>query len=336
MPPKTKIKPKKYAPVLQLPPLSTEESDGLKASIAVHGVIVPILLTEDGRIIDGDNRKRIADELGYDCPEIVQKGLAEDEIRALARSLNLARRQLNRVQRRQLVADQLRETSSWSNRRVAKLLGVDHQTIGASGLSTALGISRNTASKLTKELSGMGLISETKIIDTPPMDWFRPRVKSRKWSELDAKTKAEKTITSLQAPEWEQWVNQQVEYAEGKTFDLRRVVVREMEGFAKAAYESGWSRLNVLDILSRTLRVNTRWMMWKPADVILDRIVVPLFNSSHAPIRDPGFGELTEAKQKFARIAAWREFSNGWNRAMNNLNKKMKDMVASGWYNWGV
>jgi len=131
MPPKTKIKQKKYAPVLELPPLSTEESDGLKASIAVHGVLVPILLTEDGRVIDGNNRKQIADDLGYECPEIVQKGLSEEEIRALARSLNLARRQLNRVQRRQLVADQLRETTAWSNRRVAKLLGVDNHTVAS-------------------------------------------------------------------------------------------------------------------------------------------------------------------------------------------------------------
>lgn len=128
---KKKIKPKPYAPVLQLPPLSPEEMDGLKASIAVHGVLIPILLTEDGRIIDGNTRKQIADDLGYDCPESVQKGLAEDEIRALARSLNLARRQLNRVQRRQLVADQLRETTAWSNRRVAKLLGVDNHTVAS-------------------------------------------------------------------------------------------------------------------------------------------------------------------------------------------------------------
>ena len=53
MPPKTKLKQKRYAPVLQLPPLSTEEFDGLRASISVHGVLVPILLTEDGRVIDG-------------------------------------------------------------------------------------------------------------------------------------------------------------------------------------------------------------------------------------------------------------------------------------------
>jgi DNA modification methylase len=121
----------KYQPVLELPPLSTEERDGLRASITLHGVLVPVMLTEDGRVIDGNNRKQIADELGIDCPEVVRSALDEEEIRALARSLNIARRQLNREQRRQLVADQLRETPGWSNRRVAKSLGVDHHTVAS-------------------------------------------------------------------------------------------------------------------------------------------------------------------------------------------------------------
>lgn len=126
---KTRTRRNSYQPVLHLPPLTSEEEAGLRASIALHGVLVPILLAEDGRIIDGNNRKRIADELGYDCPEAVHAGLAEEEIRALARSLNIARRQLDRRQRQQLVADQLRETPVWSNRRIAKALGVDHHTV---------------------------------------------------------------------------------------------------------------------------------------------------------------------------------------------------------------
>ena len=49
---KTLAKKKTYKPVLELPPLSAEEHDGLRASIALHGVLVPIMLTEDGRVID--------------------------------------------------------------------------------------------------------------------------------------------------------------------------------------------------------------------------------------------------------------------------------------------
>lgn len=54
----TRTRSRRYQPVLDLPPLSTDEEAGLRASIALHGVLVPILLTEDGRIIDGNNRKR--------------------------------------------------------------------------------------------------------------------------------------------------------------------------------------------------------------------------------------------------------------------------------------
>ena len=135
--PKTKIttpKTIKYRPVLKLPPLPPDQYEALRANIGVNGVLVPILVDSDGlhrRIIDGNYRKRIADELGYDCPEIVQAGLDEDEKRTLARALNLARRQLDRDQKRQLIADQLRETQDRTNRWIGKMLGVHHATVAS-------------------------------------------------------------------------------------------------------------------------------------------------------------------------------------------------------------
>src|SRR5262249_18260866 len=107
---------------------------GLRDSIAVNGVLVPILVDGDGtrrKIIDGNYRKAIADELGYDCPEIVQSGLTEEEKRLLARALNLARRQLSQEPKRQVIADQLRETPGRSNRWVGKRLGVHHATVAS-------------------------------------------------------------------------------------------------------------------------------------------------------------------------------------------------------------
>src|SRR5206468_2039339 len=65
----------RYEPVLELPPLPPEQFEALRDNIAIHGVLVPILVDGDGpvrRIIDGNHRKQIADELGYDCPEIVK------------------------------------------------------------------------------------------------------------------------------------------------------------------------------------------------------------------------------------------------------------------------
>jgi ParB-like chromosome segregation protein Spo0J len=87
-----------YQPVLKLPALPYEQFVALRDNIALNGVLVPIIVDSDGtrrKIIDGNYRKAIADELGYDCPEIVHPNLEYDEKRILARALNLARRQLN-------------------------------------------------------------------------------------------------------------------------------------------------------------------------------------------------------------------------------------------------
>src|SRR5262249_28369272 len=136
MPTTTKKTPPKvrYEPVLKLPPLPYDQFLALKYNIPVNGVLVPILVDSDGprrRIIDGSYRRAIADELGYDCPEIIKEGLADDEMRTMARALNLARRQLTQEQKRQLVADQLRETPDRSNRWVGKQLGVHHATVAS-------------------------------------------------------------------------------------------------------------------------------------------------------------------------------------------------------------
>lgn len=125
----------RYEPILKLPPLPYEQFVGLRDSIALNGVLQPIIVDSDGpvrKIIDGNYRKQIAAELGYDCPEIVHDGLdTDDEKRTLARALNLARRHLTQEQKRELISDQLRETPGKTNRVVAKALGVHHATVAA-------------------------------------------------------------------------------------------------------------------------------------------------------------------------------------------------------------
>jgi DNA methylase len=134
MPTKTRSKKPVYLPVLKLPALPYEQFIALRDNIAVNGVLVPILIDSDGprrEIIDGNYRKAIADELGYDCPEIVQPNLTDEEKRTMARALNLARRHLTQEQKRQLVADQLAETPDRSNRWIGKQMGVHHGTVAA-------------------------------------------------------------------------------------------------------------------------------------------------------------------------------------------------------------
>ncbi len=123
-----------YEPVLELLPLPADQYEALRSNIALNGVLVPILVDSCGptrRIIDGNHRKRIADELGYECREVVKEGRSDQEVRTLARMLNLARRQLSQKQKRQIIADQLRETPRRSNNWIGKQLGVHHSTVAA-------------------------------------------------------------------------------------------------------------------------------------------------------------------------------------------------------------
>lgn len=114
-----------------LPPLDPETYAGLKANIALNGVQVPVVKDEQGHILDGFARAKIAKELGYECPSVKVRGLSEQEKRSQVRALNLARRHLNYAARRQIIADELKENPDRSNRWIAKSLGVDDKTVAS-------------------------------------------------------------------------------------------------------------------------------------------------------------------------------------------------------------
>ena len=114
-----------------LPPLDADTYAGLRANIALNGVQIPIVLDEEGRILDGFARAQIARELAYECPSVTVKGLTEQEKRSQVRALNLSRRQLDQRAKREIVADELRENPGRSNRWIAKSLGVNHETVGS-------------------------------------------------------------------------------------------------------------------------------------------------------------------------------------------------------------
>lgn len=115
-----------------MPPLTAEEFEALKTDIAERGVLVPVEYDEDGNVLDGHHRVRACGELGIQTwPKIVRKGLTDDDKRAHARQLNIARRHLSQEQRRRIISDQLKETPELSNRQIANQLGVDHKTVGS-------------------------------------------------------------------------------------------------------------------------------------------------------------------------------------------------------------
>lgn len=112
-----------------MPPLAPDEYQELRDDIADRGVIEPIHVDEHGVVIDGHHRKRIADDLGIECPTIVHDDLDDAGKRSLAFTLNLKRRHLNREQRRALIAESLKADPGLSNREHARRTGVDKNTV---------------------------------------------------------------------------------------------------------------------------------------------------------------------------------------------------------------
>ncbi len=106
-----------------LPLLSTEEFSALEQDIEKRGVLYPVKVLPDGRIIDGHNRYQIS--RGEAPVEVVD--VDEESALELALSLNLKRRHLSQDQRNELVRELRRR--NYSQERVADLLGVSRATI---------------------------------------------------------------------------------------------------------------------------------------------------------------------------------------------------------------
>lgn len=53
-----------------LPEMSKDAYSDLRDSIQVHGIRNPIIVKQDGTVVDGHHRLRIAEELGIECPAV--------------------------------------------------------------------------------------------------------------------------------------------------------------------------------------------------------------------------------------------------------------------------
>lgn len=114
-----------------MPDLSEEEFAELKASIAEHGVMIPIELDECGNVLDGHHRLRACEELGItDYPTVVREGMTEQDKLLHAFTLNTARRHLTHEQKAAAISEIIKRDPTLSNRKIAKAVGVSHPTIG--------------------------------------------------------------------------------------------------------------------------------------------------------------------------------------------------------------
>lgn len=131
-----------------LPPLSDAEYAALREDIRAAGVRVPIDVDEDGNILDGHHRKKIADELGVECPERVVRDLPEFAKVDYALTVNLTRRHLDKEGRKALVTRSLKRDPRLSDREHARRCGVSHTYV--SGVREALEAAEQLATSASR------------------------------------------------------------------------------------------------------------------------------------------------------------------------------------------
>jgi hypothetical protein len=120
------FEPHPYA--LMLPGLTDAEYRALKADIAEHGILVPVIVDQDGRVLDGVHRVRIAAELGIDVPVSRMGHMTENRKMHLAVGLNMRRRHLDADRRRELVHKLYRERYL-TVREIASITGWSKTTV---------------------------------------------------------------------------------------------------------------------------------------------------------------------------------------------------------------
>jgi ParB-like chromosome segregation protein Spo0J len=130
-----------------LPPLTAEQFDALKADIAAHGVLVPVVLdAETGDLVDGHHRVRACKELGLPFPPAIRRSFqSRGERDEHALKLNLLRRQLGPIAWagtfEQLARLRGIQLGSGGDRRSADTMATGH----AAQLAAELGIQPRTA-----------------------------------------------------------------------------------------------------------------------------------------------------------------------------------------------
>lgn len=112
-----------------LPALLPEEYESLRASIAERGVDIPIIVDQEGNIIDGVHRQRACDELGIYCPREVRQFGSEAEKFELVLRANCRRRQLSQRQKRELITVYLCRDPQIADNTLGNLIGVSKNTV---------------------------------------------------------------------------------------------------------------------------------------------------------------------------------------------------------------
>lgn len=119
-------------PYQVMPPLAEAEYEAMKASIARgYDPARPIVVDENGTVLDGHHRKQVCAELGITPSAVTLPGLTEEQKHDYAMRANLACRHLTQLQKRELIKAELQRNPGRSDREIGRLCGADHKTVGA-------------------------------------------------------------------------------------------------------------------------------------------------------------------------------------------------------------
>jgi hypothetical protein len=114
-----------YAQVIQPMREYTEAEDAaLKESVRLFGFIGAIVRDQYGRILDGNQRSRVAHWFGKGCPYTITEVRDDAHAMEIAAALNIVRRQYTQEERER-IAPAMRE-QGFSYRKIAEGLGVSH------------------------------------------------------------------------------------------------------------------------------------------------------------------------------------------------------------------
>jgi transposase-like protein len=154
--------PNGYAKVIQPMREYTEAEDfALKKSVELYGFIGAIVRDQYGRILDGNQRARVARWFGKGCPFTTTHVRDDDHARDIARALNAVRRHYPREQRETL-ARELRD-QGFSYREIASALDVSVNTIQRD----VAGVLKSTPESEVTEPSVLSGMPEDMNTDSP-------------------------------------------------------------------------------------------------------------------------------------------------------------------------
>lgn len=165
--PQVKINPE-YASLVS--ELSPEEYESLKQSIKEKGLYVPLIVNQDGIVLDGHHRFKACQELGIQNPNTVTKEFKDklDE-QLFVIDCNLKRRQLNNFQRTELALKSksiLAEIAKNHEKAGVKLDPSQDLVMGRQGVSGEIGklagVSHETVRKVEKILASESITDKVK------------------------------------------------------------------------------------------------------------------------------------------------------------------------------